>query len=191
MHQQGLYEAHTTILPEARGKQGLEIVREALSWMFMQTDAVEIFTRCPQGNIAAKALARAIKGEYQFTNANGWTYGKEIVSADIYNLTIQRWMQTAPWLEDAGEWFHNRLTDEYASAGKTEEVHPDDPIHDRYVGAAVGMILAGQFHKAVIFYNRWAVMAGYQPIKIVTTNPLIIDIRDCMLCIRDGTFWVI
>lgn len=190
-HQPGYYEAHTQVLPEGRGKWTIRLVRAALHWMFTRTDAVEIVTRVPQGNLAALALTRMIHGVYEFTNPRGWVFKNELVPADIYALRIQDWMKRAPGLVERGHWFHDRLVDEFKKQGHVEPQHDDDETHDRYVGAAAEMFLAGQYVKGAVFYNRWAVMSGYAPIGIVTEQPLVLDIGNALLMIRNNDFWVL
>lgn len=189
-HQPGYYEAHTQVLPAGRGSWTLAMVNEALLWMFAGTDAVEIVTRVPKGNFAARALTRAIHGIYEFTAPHGWVKDGQVISSDIFALRIQDWIRTSPNLVKRGEWFHSKLEQEYEALGVSEALHPDDNSHDRNVGAAVEMFLRSQPHKAVVFYNRWAVMSGYAPVEIITENPLTIDIRDAVLVIRNNNFWV-
>lgn len=193
-HQPGFYEAHTQVLPAGRGKWAVQMVREALQWMFTKTSAVDIQTKCPQGNIGALALAKRIGGRELFIAERGWTYEGKIIPAAIYGLSIQDWLSSAPGLEERGKWFHDRLESEYARHGVGDPTpHPDDLVHDRYVGAAVEMIAGGQPHKAAVFYNRWAVMAGYAPISIIKASPptVTVDIDDAILIVRpDGDFWV-
>lgn len=190
MHQPGLYEAHTQVLPAGRGQWTLDMVNAALNYMFTQTDAIEITTKVPKGNLGARALVRAIHGVFEFRRENGWVVDDVPVYADIFALRIQDWMRTAPDLTEKGVWFHNRLEAEYAKVGQVEPQHPDDIIHDRYVGAAVEMIQGGQTAKALVFYNRWAAMAGYAPIKVVTEAPLVLDISNALLVIRNKDFWL-
>jgi RimJ/RimL family protein N-acetyltransferase len=189
--QGGLYEAHTSVLPEGRGTWTLAMVRAALHWMFCRTDAVEIMTRVPRGNLGARALAKAIGGRREFSNPGGWIIDNAPVSTDVFALRIQDWMRDAPGLVECGRWFHRRLEQEYARLGKTEPQHADDETHDRYVGIAAEMVLAGQPQKAAIFYNRWAVMAGYEPVTVVSANPVAIDIHNAVIGCRDGDLWVI
>lgn len=187
--QHGMYEAHTSILPDGRGAWAVRFVRAALHHLFTRTDAVEVLTRCP--TLAAKALAKAIGGTKEFTNPNGWILDGKSVPADIYALRIQDWMRTAPGLEERGHWFHERLEAEYARHGMTDPVpHPDDDVHDRYVGAACEMFLGDVPNKAAIFYNRFATMAGYEPVSIIDYDPLTLDIRDAVLIVRDEDFFM-
>lgn len=189
-HQPGFYEVHTQVLPSGRGKWTLKMVQDSLKWMFTKTEAVEIFTKVPKGNLGARALVRAIHGSLEFRNKRGWVVKDEVVYADMFSLNIQTWVRTAPDLETRGKWFHDKLEAEYKKKNKVEPNHEDDPIHDRYVGCAVETILGGQAQKAVVFYNRWARMAGYADIKIVTSSPLVLDIQDALLMVRDQDFWV-
>lgn len=189
--QPGIWEAHTQVLPEGRGAWAVLAVRACLHWLFTRTEAVEVLTKCPEGNDAAVGLARAIGGTREFTNQIGWIHKGDPVAADIYSLNIQTWMRAAPGLAERGKWFHSRLDSEFARHGVKELAHPDDPTHDRYVGAACEMFLGGQIDKAVIFYNRWAVMAGYVPIAITSRRPVEIDIGTATVAMRgDDDFWV-
>lgn len=186
--QPGLYEAHTQILPAGRGEWGLAMVQAALHWLFTRTEAVEIMTRCPLGNLAAKALARAIHGKYEFTNPAGWLRDGKPIPADIYALRIQDWLKTAPGLIERGQWFHKRLDSEMRRLGIAEPQHADDAEHDRQVGLACEMVLSGMPLKAAVFYNRWSCMAGYAPLSVVSLDPLELDIQSCRLVVRGGDF---
>lgn len=186
----GIYEAHSQCLEKGRGEWMVNTVREALHWMFTRTDAVEIWTRCPKGNLAARALARAIHGREEMVVQRGWVQNGQIIPATIFSLTIQEWMKTAPGLVEIGEWYHAKLEDEYRFAGHEEPIHDEDENHNRYVGAAVEMIRGGQPHKGELFYNRFAVMGGYEPIKIVGVDPIQISIRDATLEMHGKNFFV-
>ena len=52
--------------------------------------------------------------------------------------------------------------------------HEDCEIHDRFVGAAL-LIADKNPEKACAFYNKWALITGYMPVKIESLDPLIID----------------
>lgn len=185
-----LYEAHTSVLPAGRGAWAIMFAHAALHWMFSRTLAMEIFTRVPQGNKGALGLVRAIHGRFEFERQNGWIMDFDPVPAGIYTRSVADWMRNAPGLAERGAWFHDRLEAEYARHGRQEPPHDDDTVHDRYVGAATEMILGGQPDKGVLFYNRWALMAGYQPVQIIARSPLTIDIKDAFLIVRDDDFWV-
>ncbi len=191
-HQPGVYEAHTQILPEGRGQWALDTVNECLDWLFTRTDAVDVVTRIPKGNHAARGLALAIHGKPEFRIEQGWVKDNQIVYADIYSLQIQTWMANTPNLEAEGILFHYKLEQEYERLGKEHEPHPVDPVHDRYVGAAVMMARNGQARKGVVFYNRWAGISGYAPVQVVSDDPVILDIQESLIQVTDdGGFFVL
>jgi hypothetical protein len=187
-----VYEAHTQVLPEGRGAWALQMANAALLWLFAGTDALEVLTRVPHGNRGARALAQAVHGVFEFTNARGFMLDGETVPADIYSLTIQTWMRTAPNLIERGHWFHDAVELEFERLGRARSDHPDDDdVHQRYAGAAVEMALAGQIYKAVALYNRWAAFAGYPGANVVSLDPPTVDISDCVLTIENGAIKVI
>jgi hypothetical protein len=190
-HQPGIFECHTQVLESGRGPWTLDMVRSALHWMFTRTDAVEIWTRCPKGNLGARALARAIGGQLEFMTPRGWVMDGAIIPASIFSLRIQDWMRDAAGLVDVGKWFHRCLDREFARAGRADDVHGDDEIHDRYVGAAVEMIRGGQPYKGAVFYNRFADMAGYERVKILGTDPVVVDIRNAVLEVHGQNFFLV
>jgi len=187
-HQPGLYEVHTNILPEGRGKWAVDFVEETLKWVFTRTDAIEIMARC--ATLKTKALATAIGGKKEFTNPHGWIVDEKPVASDIYALRIQDWMLRAPGLRDRGKWFHVKLQEEFERHNTAAPRVPDDDTSYRYVGASIEMIFGGQIEKGVIMYNRWAVMADYQQISITSYSPPTIDIGNALLVMRDGDFWM-
>lgn len=186
----GIFECHSQFLPEGRGEKAVQTAREALHYMFTRTDAVEIWTRCPKGNLGARILAKVIGGREEMTVTNGWVQDGKVIPATIFSLTVQEWMRTAPGLEEIGSWFHHKLEEEYQSVGYAEPLHEDDANHNRYVGAAVEMIRSGQPYKGEVFYNRFAVMSGYAPIKITGTDPVRVNIRDATLELHGRNFFV-
>lgn len=191
-HNPGVYEAHTQVLPAGRGEWALNMANEALDWMFTKTDCMDVMTRIPAGNHAARAMAKNLNGRLEFRLQKGWVQGDEVVHADIYSWQVPGWMANSPSLIAEGMLFHHKLEQEYARLGKEEPQHPLDPVHDRYVGAASLMFRAGQTHKAVVFYNRWAGMAGYAPISVVSEDPIIIDLQESLVQITDdGDFFVL
>lgn len=190
--QDSIYEAHTSVLPEGRGPWALLFVRACLHWIFTTTPIVEVYTRCPhlENLPSTRRMSEAVGASLMFEIANGYPYNGELIPADIYGLTIFEWAQSAPGLVERGGWFHKKLEAEYRKLGRKEPNHDDDEAHDRYVGAAAEMIFGGQAGKGVVFYNRFAAMAGYEPIRVVNINPLMLDIRDAYLIVRGMDFWV-
>lgn len=185
----GLVEIHTQVLPDGRGPWALMMAQQCVEWLFTRTRATEVFTRVPQGNVAAMALARACgaKPEQRLTqDLNG-----EQTEIEIYGGRIQDWIRTAPGLVQRGIEFHDRLHAKCAAIDLKVNHHAQDDWHDRHVGAAASMILGGQPVKGVLFFNRWAAMAMAPPIRVVSNNPLVLDITDCRLEIQGEDFEVL
>lgn len=188
--QQGLFEAHSQYTPAGRGEWAVQCSRQVLEWIFTHTEAVEVMTRCPEGNLGAKTLAKVLGMTKQFTAQRGWImHGKE-VPADVYSLTVQDWMRTAPGLVERGQWFHERLDAEFKRHGIADASHPEDPVHDRYVGAAIAMVFAGQVLKGVSLYNRFARYCGYKPIAIASMSPPTIYIGNAVLNVGSEDFTI-
>lgn len=186
----GLYEVHSQFLPEARGENVLRCAADASRYMFTRTDCVEIVTRVPDGNLAAGVLAKRMGWSLLFKREKVWPTDSGLVGCRYYSKTLAEWVRQEDTLMQSGQWFHGKL-----EAAKNEAqalpLHDDDDAHDRYVGAAVEMIAAGQVAKGIDFYNRWARFAGYGPIAVIATNPVTIDIGDAILAVRNNDFEVL
>lgn len=184
----GVYEAHTQYLPEGRGARAFEATREAVDWLFSHTDAMELYSKAPGYNTAANTLARALGARVAFRREGAWLMGDG--SADAVNywaLPHASWALSSPSAKALGHNFHLELEAKLPDA----EPHPDDPAHDSYVGATIMTLRAGQVAKAVVLYNRWARFAGYEPIALISLNPLVIDIKTAKLLLTADGFEVL
>lgn len=189
----GLYDTHTAITPLGRGGWAESFGAACRHWMFTRTDAVELVTKVPTSNLPARALTRRVPGgAVEFMLPGAWTRrdGRPD-DIEVWGVRIQDWLRNAPGLVERGREFHHRLHLEYDRLGLGIARHADNDVHDRYVGAAVEMILAGLPVKGVTYYNRWAALAGAPRIAMETRDPLVIDIRDCRLHIVGADFKVI
>lgn len=187
----GVYEVHSQFLPEHRGEAVIAAARDAERYMFTRTDCMEIRSKVPEGNVGAAAFARKMRYELQFERANAWLSDRGSLSVKYYARTLNQWVNQADELKASGEWFHHKLEEAKVASGSTTPIHDDDKAHDLYVGATVEMIQAGQIGKALAFYGRWAPFAGYGPIALIATNPVVIDIGDAILAVRGDDFDVI
>lgn len=187
----GLYEAHTQFLPEARGKEAVLAVKDALRWMFTRSDAIEIVTKVPNGNAAALGLVRAIHGQKLFDREKVWPTADGLTGVAYYSLPIMTWAGKAEELAVSGQSFHGKLEAAKSATAGAAPLHDDDEAHDRYVGATVEMIAAGQVAKGINFYNRWSRFSGYGPVAVIATNPVVVDIGDALIAVRDDDFDVL
>lgn len=167
----GVYEVHSMFLPEVRGAQVAEFLQKALAYVFSETDCRRILTQLPDGNVPARALARKAGFSFWFRKAG----------TDYLKLDLEDWVQKSDECLKAGEDFHNHLEAAKVANGSSLEAHADDAAHDHAVGAALLMCRSGNPAKGVWYYNAWAVFAGYVPIKLVSMNPMVIDVVDAVL----------
>lgn len=176
----GVYEVHTNFLPQGRGRKSLAAAKAAAHWMFTQTDCTEILTKIIASNVAAVWLTEKMNFSHLFDSPReGWG------DVRYYRMGFHDWVAADKSLPGRGHWFHSRLESERGAAPG----HDDDAVHDRYVGATVEMILAGNVQKAQRLYNSWAMLAGYAQLQILSTNPLRLHIGDGEITVRDGTFF--
>lgn len=185
----GLFEGHSAFIhPEGRGRYAFNVTQATMAWIFAHTEAMEIVTRVPKGNIAAAALARMLGMHHDCTLPLGWMSKRRPIPAGLWSLSIQSWMSRAPKLIERGQWFHDRLEAEFERIGLHGDAHQDDETHDRYVGAAAELIFGGQPDKAVFLYNRVAMLAGWQPLAVAERSPLTIDIGLCQIVVGNDDF---
>ncbi len=186
-----IYECHTLVLASGRGAWALATVQACFMYMFTRTDCLEVVTRIPKGNLGARTMANLNHFRPEFSVKDGWVLNGKRVPAEWFSLKVTDWMREGPGLRERGEWFHDRLADEFVRVGRAEPNHPEDKVHDQYVGATVEMMLFGAAPKAQVFYNRWAAMAGYAPISIVNARPLCVDIQSALICFQDEGFYIL
>lgn len=90
---EGIYDAHSAILPEGRGSWAILAAQKSLKWMFEKEGAEEIMMATPKGNIAVRALVRCLKAKYRGTIENGWFMNGKFVPSAIYSMTKTDWNQ--------------------------------------------------------------------------------------------------
>ena len=179
------YSVHTNFLPEYRGRNALRQAREALDFAFASTDAEELYTMAPANNPQAAWFACAMGFRFRFKRARVWRHNGADHDMSYYSMTVDDWVLRGP-CQDQGIAFHQAL---HAKAPELEQ-HAFDPVHECYVGAAFEIMKAGQLIKAASLYNRWARLSGYEPIEVVSKDPLVVDIKSCLLKFENGTFAV-
>lgn len=169
----GRYEVHSLFPPG--GREGLmTAMREGLRYMFCATDCTELVSKAPASNGAAIGLARAAGFKERFRRPSALPSFNEPVA--FFSLPLEAWMWRDEELKVAGEWFHERL-----ERALGEVPHDEDEAHNRAVGLAVTMLRAGNPVKAVAFYNKWAVFAGYAPIALLSERPVIVDVVSAVI----------
>jgi hypothetical protein len=150
----GIYECHTQFLPDGRGQKAVEAVEEAMRYMFIETDCVRIITKVNVHNKPVRMFAgrffrkRGTAGDYCY-----------------YSREIDEWIETDGHCLVKGRLFHTQIDDESDNS---------DPVLNSFVGAALLMAQSGNVYKGQLAFNRWAVMAGYDPLIVLSEAPLMI-----------------
>jgi len=163
-------------------------VRDMISWLYINTDCMELLTKIPANNKGALGLVRSINGKFEFSREKVYPLADGTAcDIDYYALRYADWLYTGyamAALTSRGKWFHTKVEEQkLAMRREAEPAHADDPAHDVNVGATVEMILAGQVDKAILLYNRWARFAGYAEVRLISRLPLVVDIADAVLLI--------
>ena len=171
-HGAGRYEVHSLFDPSRSGQAAIHAMRDAMAYMFTSTPCVELLTKVPVDNLAAKGLARLAGFTPQFESLSAWNAESQKLTA-FYSLPVEKWALLSRESKRMGAWFHAMLdtirTDEQHTA------HPDDAVHDAMVGATIGMLQAGLVWKAVTYYNRWALWTGYETLVVESECPLVVS----------------
>ena len=183
----GIYEIHTQFTAKYRGVGAVRTVREMISWLFINTDAMELQTQSPAVNQAAHGLVKAISGRLEFEREGAWALPDgQSCRMDYYTLRYADWLYSA-WamgpLVARGEWFHEKLHNAKLAFVQVPDSHPVDVAHDINVGATVEMIFAGNVDKALQLYSRWARFAGYAEVRAVSARPLILDFQNAAVLV--------
>ena len=164
----GDYEVHT-IFERGAGDLAVKAMFAGFEYMFGRTDCLRLTTKLPDGNTQAALLASTGGFAHLFRNP--------VTDVDCVELTIDRWAMASAAMEALGGWFHEIID----AAHPNLPDHPADAMHDRAVGAAVLMFRAGNSGKATWFYNRWAAHAGYPGIRLLSSQPAVIDMGEVVV----------
>jgi hypothetical protein len=187
----GIYEVHTNFLPTHRGRHAIRASLAAYRWMFCRTDCMVLQTKVPAFNKGAELFCKIVGATREFDRKGVWPTADGLCDMSFWSLSYEDWVRQTKELLASGHAFHERLESERKRHGVETPQHSDEECHDRYVGACVEMVYAGQPAKAVVIYNRWAAFSGYGAISLIARAPLIIDIGEALLQVSDHDFKVI
>lgn len=188
-----VYDLHTMTHPEGRGRAYFAAAREAMRYVFTETDALEIVTMCPDDNAGARMAANLMGFRERFRREAAWRPVSEDnpqgvgISYRVFNVDdfLTRDREIRSW----GEMFHQQLDAAKEAAGHGDPAHAEDDFHNRAVGLCVLCILAGQPEKGTTLYNRLALLSGYATISLA--GPNLIDVRDAVVAVHNGEMRVL
>lgn len=159
---EGSYVIHTAFLPSTPIGLPYTFAKECLWVAFMALDVYQLYSSACDSNPAAKRLLRRSGFKEDFRSPSRFGGERE---EGFYSLTIDEYIRNSEWCKHLGEEFH-RLVEDTTN-------HGEDEVHDRYAGAAVGLVRSGNYQKAEEVYNRWAILAGYEALKVFEEDCLI------------------
>jgi len=156
----GVYEVHTSIMPEYR-KKSVEITLAGMAEVFTETSTVEIVTRI-KDNKPARYLARMV-GMRKTFERDGF---------EFFSIHISQWAAQASEFIELGHLFHELLEKNGIEHEHITEMQDPkaDENHKQYVGIALAMATAGLYEKAVWFYNVWAKLTGFHAAEMIDDN---------------------
>lgn len=182
--QAGLYAAHTLALPSARGRPMLRLMREGFSTMFTATDCIEIVTQVPDGNSAAIGWSNLAGFRDVYRREACFPLMGERVGCQYRSLDFQSWALGDRDNRTLGQQFH-------AAIHGLVDNHPEDPVHDAWVGATIACAQNQNTIKGVGLYNRFASAAGYHHCTVLSLTPPLVDTGDALLTILNGSVEVL
>lgn len=151
----GVYEQHSGLLKSYRGHNALRAGREALRWMFLNTDCTTIATWSWSNAKHVMMMARLLR----FSEEGRTTWPNKVNGASvdrvIFSQTISEWAR--------------RAKDDFVEESLRLNLGVE-PEMIGYDAMAVCMAFAGQIEKAQSFYNRMAGIFRAQPIQILLSR---------------------
>ena len=171
-HGAGRYEVHSLFSLSRPRQSAVHAMRDALVYMFTSTPCVELVTKVPIDNRAARGLARLAGFEKRFDGTRHWSRDVE-KQIGFYGLNLESWVLRSRDALRLGQWFHVAL--ETLKTATQSPAHPEDGVHDHIVGATIEMLRSGLLWKAVSFYNQWASWAGYEAINVLSEKPMVVE----------------
>lgn len=175
----GLYEVHSLFLPEGRGRDFQHGAKEGVRWMFTRTECVDLVTRCPDDNGAARIAAALVGFKERYRREKAWHTGAGI---SYQGMTLEQWALRDKACLTAGIALHEAFEEAKVAFGSALPEHPEDVVHDHIAGAAVLIAEAGNIPKAVAFYNRWAIFPGYG--RIAQVGPGCFEVDGAILAVN-------
>jgi hypothetical protein len=126
----GIYEGHVVFVDGKRSKAAHQTTGEALRYMFVQTDCMEIYLRIPGSNLNAQKWAEAFGFSFDYSRL-AWPELDGLGALQYYSMTFNDWLRSLAGGEDQ----------------KREAIFQ-------------AMLEHGQTDKGFYLYNKWALLVG-------------------------------
>lgn len=169
----GTYEAHVVFAREPKTfKFVLQLARKVLEYMFVETEAFEIYAKVVTTNTGADALCNHLRFQEQWFMERMW---KGETGISYRKLDLDRWTQACSSLVGEGEAFHRELGRE---AQDTQ---------NRVSGLAMKMIKAGNVSKGTSYFNRFmAAVSASARMETLSLNPTTIRLGTSLFEVRNN-----
>lgn len=146
----GCFELHTQFKRCGRG-QARQAVKLALRQLFILSDCMELYTRVPETNIAARKFTESFRPVLQSTLPSIGLDG-HTAQVLLYRMTLHDWVLTdSKWLAEPC----------------VALALPPDP----FVGATLRMAFSPALAKGALLYARYSRIAGFPPLTVLTAQP--------------------
>ena len=168
----GIYEVHSLSLPTNRGTAMHKLMKDARSFMFLETDCVELQTFVPENQPHVFLWANLTGFREDFKREKCFNFNDKLVSGTYFSLSYRDWVLKDRENLKIGKLFYSQIE-------KFELLtHEDDAVHDAWAGATCR---SKNLPKAISYYNQWAIRTGYMPLRIVTMVPTVLDMGNAFL----------
>jgi len=151
------YEMHSGLLEEFRGAFAIRAGHGVIDWMMTNTDAEVISTFCWSNAKPAMWAARQIGFREVSRAAYKHKVNGEPVDLAAYTIDLMEWARESQYRFDGIAF--NIIKDFSASSS----MQP-------FAGMAALIALSGNYSKAQMFYNKWALIFGCPPIQFNGTR---------------------
>lgn len=157
-----IYQVHTMLLDNCRGRDGIRAGILGARWMFLNTDCTLLISEARSHRPEVLLFAHEVGFQNDWVINNAAKVGGVSVNSTMLSLSLHEWVRRE-WSEvhfaSCGRLFHKQF---FLLVG---ELHAEDVNHDGMVGICLRMAVYGQQpDKAVMLFNRWAATAGYRPV---------------------------
>ncbi len=170
----GRFMLHTNLLRQGFSPAGRARWEATIGKIFVSRTGVDfLFVAVPR---AARSETRALKRSgFAFSFDLACVAGSTLPPFSVYQLSLHDWIARGT-CTPTGKRIVARIRQEL---GRQEEA--DDPMRMAFLGAAAEMIAVQNITKAVETFNAWARIAGRTPMRLLSTDPVRVDVGACVI----------
>ena len=88
-HNHILYEVHSGVLPQYRGKNTILMAIKSLEWIFENTDCLKVITHVPENNAPALALSKRVGMQIEGINRASIMKNNQLLDQTVLGITAE------------------------------------------------------------------------------------------------------